>query len=409
MAHSKDTTIAFAFDIDGVLMKGVKPIPGARETIQKLQDLKIPFIFLTNGGGLTEEAHVAKLGQRLDLTFDKRLFVQSHTPYHDRVAEYADKTVLVLGGHGQQIRDLAHAYGFNKVVTPSDFFQEFEHIHPFPEMTRAYHLEHGRRHKAPLRDTKIAAIFVWSSPRDWMLDMQLVIDLLLSRGGYMGTRSSKNGDASLPNYGFQQDDQPKLFFCNPDFEWATQHEQPRFAQGAFREALCGLWAHATRNKAKMQYSVVGKPTEATYIYAEGTLRDYHSATHGTGSDNDNPERRIGRVYMIGDNPESDIVGANSYESRCGFEWRSVLVETGVHVAGTVPIHTPNHTVRDVREAVEWALAGGECGSNVNGEGEDREDGATDGSRSSVNGDVSGRSSSSNLSAVGTSDTSNVSD
>lgn len=63
---------------------------------------------------------MAKLGQRLDLTLHPRQFVQSHTPYLDLVPEFGQQTVLVLGGHGQQIRDLAHAYGFMKVVTSSD-------------------------------------------------------------------------------------------------------------------------------------------------------------------------------------------------------------------------------------------------------------------------------------------------
>ncbi|OTA70287.1 HAD-superfamily hydrolase [Hypoxylon sp. EC38] len=346
MAKAGDGTIAFAFDVDGVLVKGKNPVPGAYEAIQLLQYLHIPFIFLTNGGGRTEEAHVAKLGKQLGLTFSAKQIVQSHTPFLDLVPEYGEKTILVLGGHGQQIRELAHAYGFKKVVTTSDFMALHPHIHPFPEITKAHHDEHGRANDE-LRSTPISAILCWTSPRDWNLDLQVVNDLLLSSGGIINTVSPKNGDDSLPNGGYLQDGQPKLFFCNPDFKWSTEHSQPRYAQGAFREALKGTWRYETQGKAELEYSLVGKPTKATYVYAERVLREY--------SESLGVMQGIDTVYMVGDNPESDIVGANTFESSHGIQWRSVLVETGVHVPGSVPKHQPYHTTTNVKEAVEWVL------------------------------------------------------
>ncbi|KAI1454492.1 HAD-superfamily hydrolase [Annulohypoxylon moriforme] len=347
MAPVKERSVAFAFDVDGVLVKGKKPLPGASEAIGLLQRKNVPFMFLTNGGGHTEEAHVKKVGQRLGLTFSPKQFVQSHTPYFDLVPEYGDKIVLVLGGHGQQIRGVAHAYGFKNVVTSSDIVATCKHIHAFPEITRDHHDEHGSEHPE-LRTTPISAILCWSSPRDWYLDLQVVQDLLLSSGGMLGTVSPKNGDVSLLNKGYLQDGQPKLFFCNPDFEWCTEHEQPRLAQGAFKEALEAIWKAKTGTD--LEYTRFGKPTEATYEYAERILREYGKSL--------DPSREIGTVYMIGDNPESDIAGANTFRSRYGIEWRSVLVETGVHIAGSVPKHKPYHTVRNVMEAVEWALEKG---------------------------------------------------
>ncbi|KXJ91004.1 HAD-like domain-containing protein [Microdochium bolleyi] len=398
-AESK--TIAFAFDIDGVLMRGKTPIPGARETVLKLQQNNIPFIFLTNGGGHTEAAHVAQLGSRLslpDLKPDQ--FVQSHSPFLDLVDEYKEQTILALGGSGQSIRNLALAYGFKNVVISSDIMAEQESIHPFPEMTKQHHAEHGRSagfvDRNDASNTQISAILVFSSPRDWCLDLQIVIDLLLSERGVVGTRSSKNGDKSLPNNGYLQDGQPKLFFCNPDFEWATSHAQPRFAQGAFREALEGIWRFATSHGgggsdgiggARLEYTICGKPTDKTYVYGERVLQAYNkrlqdeveqehknnTATVYTIGNNDaiaqttstttaavtgrpSSHREISHVYMIGDNPLSDIIGANSFTSRFGSTWKSILVETGVHVAGTKPAHEPHHIARDVQCAVDWALA-----------------------------------------------------
>lgn len=308
---------AFAFDIDGVLVKSKTPIPGAAQTIATLQKDGIPFIFLTNGGGLTEEVHTEKLASRLDLSLDARQFVQSHTPYRDLVDKYADKPILVLGGTAEQIRDVARAYGFRKVITSADIFLEDQSLHPFPELTGKTLKDHGRRWDeigldAPINKTPIEAILVWSSPRDWCLDLQLVLDLMLSKSGLLGTKSPKNGSLTsnegepLPNNGYLQDNQPALYFCNPDITWATQAAQPRLALGAFKAALEGIW-HCETGGAVLESTTCGKPTHLTYTYGEETLKRWAER-------NPDSDTEISTVYMIGDNPSSDIQGANSFAS-----------------------------------------------------------------------------------------------
>lgn len=54
------------------------------------------------------------------------------------------------------------------------------------------------------------------------------------------------------------------------------------------------------------------------------------------------------VYMVGDNPESDIAGAN------GHDWNSILVKTGVYRQGE-PAHVPTRIAADVEEGVQWAF------------------------------------------------------
>jgi ribonucleotide monophosphatase NagD (HAD superfamily) len=58
--------------------------------------------------------------------------------------------------------------------------------------------------------------------------------------------------------------------------------------------------------------------------------------------------------MVGDNPESDIRGANSYRSGNGSNWHSILVRTGVYRGGE-PAWTPKVIVDDVQKAVEWGI------------------------------------------------------
>ena len=63
--------------------------------------------------------------------------------------------------------------------------------------------------------------------------------------------------------------------------------------------------------------------------------------------------------MVGDNPESDIAGANGYASGQGTEWVSVLVRTGVWSEGRggrlEGEFEPKGVVDDVVGAVKWAL------------------------------------------------------
>jgi ribonucleotide monophosphatase NagD (HAD superfamily) len=170
-----------------------------------------------------------------------------------------------------------------------------------------------------------------------------------------GTLSTKNGDNSLPNNGFQQDGQPPLYFSNPDLWWAAKYHLPRLGQGGFREALEGLWtAHTGGEKAgvKLIKEVIGKPYAMTYAYAEGLMTRHREMM--LKGEVDGPPEPLKRVYMIGDNPESDIKGGNDFRSPVGTDWWSVLVRTGVHQGGE-PKWKPRVIVEDVYEAVHWAL------------------------------------------------------
>ncbi|THH00341.1 hypothetical protein EW026_g2177 [Hermanssonia centrifuga] len=134
----------------------------------------------------------------------------------------------------------------------------------------------------------------------------------------------------------------ELIFCNPDLLWRSDFDRPRIGQGGFRLAFEAVYKGLTGTT--YPYVQYGKPTSATYEFAEQVLRDRLEELQGV------PVTQIPTVYMVGDNPESDIAGAN------GAGWNSVLVRTGVYdpVNGP-PRHTPTHEVADVEEAVWWAI------------------------------------------------------
>ncbi|KAF8906463.1 HAD-hyrolase-like-domain-containing protein [Gymnopilus junonius] len=87
----------------------------------------------------------------------------------------------------------------------------------------------------------------------------------------------------------------------------------------------------------------GKPTKATYDFAQVLLHGRVKELYG-----DVP--LLQNVYMIGDNPESDVAGANAAG------WSSILVKTGVYdPSDGPPSHSPAHIAEDVEEAVKWAI------------------------------------------------------
>ena len=193
---------------------------------------------------------------------------------------------------------------------------------------------------------------VFNDPRDWALDTQLVLDLLLSIGGHLGTLSTKNGDPHLPNRGYQQDGQPDLYFSNPDLLWAASYHLPRLGQGGFQAALEGVFNTLTggpTNGVQLHKNSFGKPTQGTFEFAENRLRQHRKFLHA----GDDPGK-LENVYMVGDNPESDIKGANNYKSPTHSRWNSILVRSGVYRGGD-PAYEPKVVVQDVWDAVRYAL------------------------------------------------------
>ncbi|KAK7750413.1 hypothetical protein SLS62_007601 [Diatrype stigma] len=374
---------AFAFDIDGVLLHLAEPIPGAPETLRHLQENQIPFILLTNGGGKHDADRVAELSERLGVPLSTDNFVQSHTPFRELAMTTAtqpgtkpgpgplqDKTILVTGSDPAKAREIAEAYGFRRVVIPADILAAEPAIYPFEPLLQERYAATARPLPPPLPPSggplKIDAIFVFNDPRDWALDLQIIADLLLSEQGRLGTYSRRNGSPG----GWQADGQPALYFSNPDLFWSARYPLPRLGQGAFQAALAGMWDEITRVRggeaAELVRTVIGKPHRHTYEYAERVLEAYHASLAavpppkgeegaGAGAGARGP---LHRVYMVGDNPESDIRGANDYRSRDGrTEWVSVLVRTGVwdEARDGEPRQKPKMIADDVRAAVRWAL------------------------------------------------------
>ncbi|EJT73510.1 cat eye syndrome critical region protein 5 [Gaeumannomyces tritici R3-111a-1] len=354
---------AFAFDIDGVLLHESSPIPGASEALGYLNKNHIPYILLTNGGGEHEKDRVATLSEKLKVHLTTDNFVQSHTPFQELAQGHdslRDKTIFVTGSNAAKSREIAERYGFKNVVIPADILMAQPTVWPFEPLMESVYAATARPLPKPIYGSpgatsdaealKIDAMFVFNDPRDWALDIQLIMDLLLSRQGYLGTYSAINGTR------WQGDGQPALYFSNKDLFWSSKYHLPRFGQGAFQAAVAGVWDQVTGGgeAGRLRRTVIGKPFAETYAYAERVLSKHREevrrrAGHGG-------KAGLSSVYMIGDNPESDIAGANEFKSEEGADWCSVLVRTGVwHPDRGEMKHQPRVIVYDVAAAVRWAL------------------------------------------------------
>ena len=296
--------MAFAFDIDGVLAHGNEPIPQAKEALKMLNGdnelgIKIPYILLTNGGGKTEEARCQQLSEILESPISTDQFIQSHTPMQ-ALAEYYE-TVLVIGSDGQQIRAAAENYGFKNVVHPKDVLAWDPTVSPWSTLS-----EEDRAIAKPRDFSKLKfdAVLVFNDSRDYATDMQLIIDLVLAEDGLMLTRAKDPVASRIP-----------LYFSQGDLVFPTNHKGPtRLTMGGFRIAVEAQYKALTG--LELERVVYGKPERATYTYADEVLKSWMEQIH---NENKLPQN----VYMIGDNPASDIIGGNMYG------WNTCLVRTGV--------------------------------------------------------------------------------
>ncbi|KAF9740131.1 hypothetical protein PMIN06_003754 [Paraphaeosphaeria minitans] len=296
--------MAFVFDIDGVLVHGDRLIPEGKRVLEILNGdnelgIKIPHIFLTNGSGKVETQRVAQLSKILHNPISTEQFIQSHTPMR-ALAEYY-RTVLVVGGEGYKCREVAEEYGFQDIVVPNDIIAWDPTIAPYRVFT-----EEERKTSRPRDFTKcnIDAIMVFSDSRDYATDMQIIMDLLQSEDGRFGTRAKDPVSQRIP-----------IYFSQGDLLCPTEHPFPRMSQGAFRIGLEAMYKALTG--VDLERVVYGKPELATYKYADEIITSWMDTIH-------NEEKLPKNVYMIGDNPASDIIGGNMYG------WNTCLVRTGVY-------------------------------------------------------------------------------
>lgn len=240
-------------------------------------------------------------------------------------------TVLVVGGEGEKCREVAEGYGFKDVITPGDIIKHNADTTPFRKLTKD---EWNNSRDRDFSKTHIQAIFVFADSRDWAGDQQIILDLLMSKDGVLGTRSETF------------DEGPPVFFSHNDVVWSASHDLTRLGMGALRLSLEAMYKAVTGKT--LNTTAFGKPQIGTFQFATRLLQQWRKDTHGIDAP---PET----VYFVGDTPESDVRGTNEFNKQSENTWYSILVRTGVYQEGTKPKFTPKATVDNVLEAVLHGL------------------------------------------------------
>ncbi|KAH9883518.1 HAD-superfamily hydrolase [Xylariomycetidae sp. FL2044] len=328
-------TFAFAFDIDGVLIRGGRAIPEAVQAMKVLNGenkygVKVPYIFLTNGGGKSEEERCGDLSKQLDVDISPAQFICGHTPMSEMAGKY--NTVLVVGGEGEKCRKVAESYGFKDVVTPGDIIKSNSATTPFRKLTDD---EFNNSRARDFNNTTIEAIFVFADSRDWAGDLQIIIDLAMSKGGRVGTLSET----------FEEG--PPIYFSHNDVVWSAAHDNVRLGMGALRGIVEYTFKEVTKGKTLETYAF-GKPQIGTFEFATRLLQRWRKNQHHINT----PPNT---VYFVGDTPESDIRGTNEFNKRAKNDWYSILVKTGVWQEGTEPAYKPRAIATTVLDAVNHGI------------------------------------------------------
>ncbi|KAK7261410.1 hypothetical protein RIF29_27720 [Crotalaria pallida] len=345
--QSERHSFGIAFDIDGVILLGNAPVGGSPAALSRLYDgtgrLRIPYVFLTNGGGYPEAKRALELSQLLGINVTTSQVLQGHSPFKRLVDRFENEFVVAVG-KGEPAAVMSE-YGFKNVLSIDEYASFFENIDPLapykkwttklPAVQSAKFNEGARRND--VFSERVKAAFIVSDPVDWSRDIQVLCDIL------------KTGGLPGRNVG----PQPHLYFANDDLEYQTAFPSERLGMGAFRIAFESIFNRSHHHS--LEFTSFGKPHPSVFKNAEIVLQQLVPPLH---EDPYNNAQSFKTFYMIGDNPAVDIRGAR----QTGHPWFSILTRTGVFKGKGNHDKFPADLVVDtVEQAVDYILTK-ECAS-----------------------------------------------
>jgi HAD superfamily hydrolase (TIGR01456 family) len=334
-------SMGVVLDIDGVVYRSKEVIPGSDTAIRQMQKLKIPFMFMTNGGGVTEKMKAEELTAilKLDEPITEEQICLSHTPMRLLVEKFKHDPIVVAGAGS--CKDVALSYGFTDVKPILELQAEHPELVPFkqwgkesPATQALYNATMESRRGKPgggisqsglLTGDPIEAVLVMDVLEDTYNDIQVILDICTSPMGMVGNDYVSRSQ-SVP-----------IYWCADDLVWSTNARLPRLGGGAFREMLATTYSSVTGSE--LEVTCYGKPRAIAYAYCEKQL-----AIQASKLGWDPAEMRT--IAMVGDNLETDIIGANAR----GGKWLSVHVLSGIG-------HSPaaRRTVSPGDDELDWLL------------------------------------------------------
>jgi ribonucleotide monophosphatase NagD (HAD superfamily) len=115
-----------------------------------------------------------------------------------------------------------------------------------------------------------------------------------------------------------------------DFLYASENKHPRLGAGVFQFTLEKVYEELTGEQ--MNIVKYGKPARINFDCAENILFNQFGNAN------------IETIFMVGDNPNTDTLGANNASNI----WKSILVTSGL-TDTTMTTNIPNYRINDVGE------------------------------------------------------------
>lgn len=317
-----------ACDIDGVLIRGSNnPIKSALSAIHRIRSPLntwtekfkkdstknfLPFVCLTNSGGSLEKSKAEQINRLLKLDSDEKKLKSSQivlnfTPFRPIIETYKDKTVLIVGRG--KLNNIMEDCGVFQYISTKEYnsLSSFENSLNTPLQQRLRIDSKSNENLKKILD--ISAIFILNDPIDWEENILLISHLL-----------SKN--SSIPMYS-----------AHNDALYSDEFPLPRFGIGGFNEVLLRLLSKLNSKSFKLIYS--GKPLSLAFECSKIKLKELAKPYE------------ISNFYMIGDNPNVDVLGGKNN----GF--KTILVRTGVFKEGENDKNNPaDFVVNDIEEAIQ---------------------------------------------------------
>ena len=358
-----EDSFAFAFEIDGVLLRGGRAIKEAVEAMEVLNGdnefgIKAPYIFITNSCGTFEAERCRHLSKQLEIDVSPGQFVFAQTPMDGFVERY--ETVLVVGGVANMDRHEVLGDRFRNIITPFDILRARAGVPP-PLYSSLRRLLAGG---GQLSDVVIDAVFVLGDSYDWATDLQMLLEMAHTRHGQLETRSDTLSEG------------PPIYFSRSSMLPSDDDvSSPPISIAALRHMLEILYIEASQGRQLSTY-MLGGPQISTLEFATRLLCQWRALhklhglaetqgqTYDVGQDLDlNTDTDTATsppppetVYFVGNTPESDMLTSNIIDKQAEqTEWYSILVTRGVYQPNTNPQFHPREVVDTVLDAVNYAV------------------------------------------------------
>ena len=160
----------------------------------------IPYIFLTNGGGVPEATRAKQLEEVFGVKVRPEQVCLSHSPMQPLADIFREDLVCVVGM--SDVRQVAELYGFKNIITPLEIRHQFPTLVPHTKYDghifgghntssvpsssstttsfTKFRTAHAANEEAHALLSRVAAVLVMHDPRDWYVDLQVVLDILVT-------------------------------------------------------------------------------------------------------------------------------------------------------------------------------------------------------------------------------------